>query len=792
MSKIIELKNISYTENGVNVLKNINLTFFENENTVITYDNQKSIKTLINLISGNLKATTGEIVIGEFLDKRYFLGYKNFKNILSRELVIGEIIKTLIKSQTSLNINQIEVNELIKILNLEYYQNDLTTLVSEDVIEALNLLLLLIIRPRIILLEKIELIGSTKFQSAAIEYIKDYCKSYKVSLIVGSNQDNIISNLPDRLLEIKNSYIVKDQNINTIETTFDNEIDNKTMKFNLEDDLIEALNYSNSHLENFTKDLNTQKFEIDEEQENSLTNNQNDNGNVIEENFTNINITTSEILEISDVSKRLKQLTKQLDISNDSFESTKRFQKDNEKYDFVSNIRETYQIKENLEKQINSDSFSNYSKETQFKIFDNFEKADNIIRNNDLSGAFNPDKNSISELCEKAEETRDTVTKMLMEESILSDFSTDDDSISNINIITNLTSEIEFSDEDLDSNQEKIQFEVKTETIVDDGASEYVKYEEATIIKTFKLDDELNDTTDDEKKVCSFSTSINDIAISLEEEIPVNTTYILHNEETIEISTNKTQEFEKEIEDIEDEILADTTYILDNENKLEFPEIKTSEYIEAKEEVKEILNSIEEEVNIQTGFDNTENLIHKIDENTNDEGLDVNFYYDNETQKATSWFKKWRNKKKGEVKKEPTRELKTIVLDEEIEEPTKELLVENEFNSIPTKKIDLIDDISFAQKEGFKKLDNLENYKIDVINQNNFIEHQKTSILSDDTKIMSQETNNFLKDDFDVENKTIKTLEPKKRNKLNSIEKLYLEAIEDQNVINEINKDKEK
>ncbi|MGL4948189.1 MAG: hypothetical protein ACRC42_02265, partial [Mycoplasma sp.] len=255
MNKIIELKNVCHKLNEVIYIKNINLSLYNNQNVVIKSFENDNVTLFIDLIAGNVKINSGELLYGEFQDNRYFLGYQNFDGILNRELVIGEIIKTLIKSQTSLNINQVEVDELIKILSLEHYLNDLTSKVSQDVIKALNLLLLLIIRPRIILLNKLELIGSSKFQISALEYIKNYCKSYEISMLVYSNEELIANNFADRLIEIENGCIIKDTSIKMIETYCNNHVDNNTVKFNLEEDIIEAVNSSNIPLENFTRDL---------------------------------------------------------------------------------------------------------------------------------------------------------------------------------------------------------------------------------------------------------------------------------------------------------------------------------------------------------------------------------------------------------------------------------------------------------------------------------------------------------------------------------------------------------
>lgn len=268
MNKIITLSNVGYKIDDYNFIKNLNLDFHSCENVLISSNDSMISNLMIDLITGFTKPQIGNVTTKPFDEKRYFIGYKNFESALKYGALVQDIINTLVYSQRNLVNDENEVNELISLFSLENILNKSTSDLTEDQLFLLNLIMLLIVKPRIIILKKLPLLGSTNFQLSALKYIYNYTKKYSISLIVTIDNEAIMENLIDRKLKIENGKVVSDVWKSTVANYENNMVNNKTMKFDLDDvfnDFDESFNESNDnetndHFSDYNKTSTTNTF----------------------------------------------------------------------------------------------------------------------------------------------------------------------------------------------------------------------------------------------------------------------------------------------------------------------------------------------------------------------------------------------------------------------------------------------------------------------------------------------------------------------------------------------------
>lgn len=267
MNRIITFNNVGYQGPSESYVKNLNFDLRSNQNTLIVTDDSRVGEILISLLTGGAKPQVGEIRSHRFEDQRYFVGFNNFKNVLGHGAKVNDILNTLINSQKNLTQARDEIDELRMMFNLEKYADHSTTDLPNDVLILLNFLMLMIVRPRLVVVEKLPLPGSDNFRLATLKYIYNYTKKHDISLVVINNSRLIEENLVDRKIIIVNGKIVEDTSINYVSAMQKNAVDNKTKRFDLEGDILAALGGSLPTNENENEEVTEIETEEDAEYE---------------------------------------------------------------------------------------------------------------------------------------------------------------------------------------------------------------------------------------------------------------------------------------------------------------------------------------------------------------------------------------------------------------------------------------------------------------------------------------------------------------------------------------------
>lgn len=434
MKKIIELINVDFSKDDKKILWKINLSFYEKQNTAFYSEEElNSCKFLIEIISKKVRPQNGIVEFSKVLvENRLNIGFNNFDSLFFRDFFVIDIIKTAIEEQKKKegNFNKEELDEIIKFLNIDkiYDKNVLKLDIRER--NVLNIFLLLIVKPKILLLKNLTIVGSIPFQTVALQYIKTYLTKHNITLLISTNDNLIIENLCERKIKIENSEVYLD-NLSTLYNENKNTNNNdKTKKTNLTQDLFNIINNKKIEIDNFdntgsnksdieisiTDSLNNKTYEdykvqynfdekvvdktkkISDELEEILESNNNSKKETLSDTGIINNYSTIELKKAieEEVDKFTKELTTKQIQNKEEIETLKKqineIPKNNENLIIKEspNIVDTYYLRKKLMEQINSPDFIKLSIDLQRKVYENYDRSNQLILSNDPRGLKDP------------------------------------------------------------------------------------------------------------------------------------------------------------------------------------------------------------------------------------------------------------------------------------------------------------------------------------------------------------------------------------------------------------------
>lgn len=432
MNKLVTITNLFYFDNQKVVLKNINLQFYQSQNIafVCDYDQQKPAKMLIELISTRLKPTDGELFFDEYDDNRLIIGFKNLENILAKNIVVKKVIETLIYSNKIGNTSEIEeLIDLFKINNI--LQTPVCNLELKDK-NIINFLLLLILKPRILLLSDIDLNGSNDLKKVVYQFVRSYIHRHNITLIVCSTDQDLISNLCDRQISFSDGHIMSDINMIQKNENTENSVANKTKT-------IDKINTK-------TQDIDTKWNDFYNAEKSPVLVESTSEDNFVDSLEQTIEQKKASLVEpSSENSFSLFDLKKM--VKEELVKSTHKLeQQSNEVLSVLHNIKEniptkkisktdnisetvidledmknnldivdTYYLRNELQSQIASSNFYNLSDEIKKKIQENYASANDLILLKDPRGLYDPFNNHDIKKHKKEDES---ITQMIIDEEL--------------------------------------------------------------------------------------------------------------------------------------------------------------------------------------------------------------------------------------------------------------------------------------------------------------------------------------------------------------------------------------
>ncbi len=455
MNKIINLVDVKVNDNdGRPLLRNVNLEFNEGENTCIysKSDNEfLACQKLVDVLSGASRCASGDITFSKFNDsnRKYIFGHRNFANIFSKDVKPIEVIYALFKKESIIESNQNEILEIANFLGIDsVFETSMLKLTNKDK-QLFNLLFLLTIKPRILFLDNLSLVGlgSTNKQIAILNFFHEYLNKYNITLIMSSNDPLVRKELCQRFIEIDQQKIANDNSIKIQKSIDINTIDNKTKAFDLDSELSLSLSSSSWNDNNPSSSFYNRTAKQDDFQNiKKTTRNKFDTASISTEfdkvfdrnnrqyqsqrlsNFpeTELRTKTQELkLQSDDLIQEIKlhQSNQQKHMSSHSYanpslvKSTIKYDDDDE---IIQDLIDTYIIRKQLEKQIKSPDFIKLSVDLQNKVFENYERAQRLIKENDPTGIYDPNRTSNLDFKSQSNDTsaNNGFTRMILSEEL--------------------------------------------------------------------------------------------------------------------------------------------------------------------------------------------------------------------------------------------------------------------------------------------------------------------------------------------------------------------------------------
>lgn len=215
----IELKNVDFTYEKINyekkeVLKNINMKFEAGKITSIIGKSGSGKTTLLELIDNIIVPTKGEIII-EDVNKIGFLFQfpeeQFFNQTVKKEL---EVILKL--SDYKKDINK-RIHDVLEMVNLsEDYLNKNPFNLSSGEKRKLALASVLILNPKIILLDEPTIGLDDKDKNEMIKLIRMLKNRYNKTIIIASHDMNFIHKITDYIYVLDNKKIIMEGDKYTI------------------------------------------------------------------------------------------------------------------------------------------------------------------------------------------------------------------------------------------------------------------------------------------------------------------------------------------------------------------------------------------------------------------------------------------------------------------------------------------------------------------------------------------------------------------------------------------------
>lgn len=420
MTELIKIKNINQEYQSEKILTNINISFNYLQNIVIFSESNdlRSCHFLLDIIAKLVQPQIGTVEYYDDKTSEFFIGYKMFDSILEKDVMTVNVVDALINSQDKAN--KKEISELTKLLRIDELLSKSVFSLSDSEKNWLNILLLLIIKPKVLILKGLSLPGSSIMQNAALEYIKQYLTKYKITLIIATNDKNTIDSLCDRGINLVDTVIESDFLTIKKNIIHSNDIDSKPKKMNFEEDLLDSV----YKLEKAKKEINLDQSRKDEE---ILVSKMLTKSLSLKNNYSPTEALQSDLERII-IEKQNQDDYETNIVSNSSINNTVVYRTKvliNENQD-NSNVVEIYHQRKQLQDQMESSSFATLSIELQGKVYDNYHHANNLIIKLDPTHKYDPYTNNFgmsdSLIDEKNHQSvslqKNSITKMIFDENL--------------------------------------------------------------------------------------------------------------------------------------------------------------------------------------------------------------------------------------------------------------------------------------------------------------------------------------------------------------------------------------
>lgn len=229
MEAVLKLQNISKKFNDFDtVLQEINLSFFALTFNVILGQSGCGKSTLINIMSGLMKPTRGNVYYKDLdishAEQKEMIQFRryNFSNIFQDYLLLSELtVRENIELGKTGNAQDLEFRELIARLGIETLADRFPNELSGGQQQRVSIARAMIKNPEILFCDEATGALDEHNSKQVVDYLKELNKTYG-TLIIFSTHNLKISTVADRIIVMKDG-LIEDDYLNTSPRRFYNE-----------------------------------------------------------------------------------------------------------------------------------------------------------------------------------------------------------------------------------------------------------------------------------------------------------------------------------------------------------------------------------------------------------------------------------------------------------------------------------------------------------------------------------------------------------------------------------------
>lgn len=224
--EIFEIKNLTqyYKKfKHINVIyEDINLKFYAGENVALLGPNGAGKTTIVETICGTKKPSSGEIIFKyEFENNPHEKMGMQFQDLkFPSSLTVRDVIEFILDLSGLNNIDSNELNNLLNVFSLQNLLSIKSSKLSGGQQQRLNVFLSIIHKPQILILDEFTTGLDIAIKNSIQNFIRNYVKENKVSLILISHDIDAIDYLYDRVIILADKHIKIDMSRKEIDLKF--------------------------------------------------------------------------------------------------------------------------------------------------------------------------------------------------------------------------------------------------------------------------------------------------------------------------------------------------------------------------------------------------------------------------------------------------------------------------------------------------------------------------------------------------------------------------------------------
>lgn len=218
---IVVVKNLAHSFGHKDIYKDISFEIYDNERVAFLGPNGAGKTLTISTVCGFVKEKKGTIeYLFDYEKSPYEKLSVQFQDLkFPTSLTPKDLIEFTIKL-TNFQKNEEELIEGIKAFEIDSILNTKISKLSGGQQQRVNVFIAMIGRPKILFLDEFTTGLDISIKNKLQEYIMEYCKKNKITLVIISHDIDCITEMVDRIIILANKQIMLDAYVEDINKEF--------------------------------------------------------------------------------------------------------------------------------------------------------------------------------------------------------------------------------------------------------------------------------------------------------------------------------------------------------------------------------------------------------------------------------------------------------------------------------------------------------------------------------------------------------------------------------------------